>query len=242
MTRRSAAPLQTASPEAASPAPGRFFLCSYWPLVKTLGGRRAVEAYGLPPYANGMSRREPDFEHARPALTSSSRGRGFVPRLSVGDAVVFTTTKGRWGGGAGAHWRLVAVLEVTDRFGTHAEAAAWYQAAGLRPPGNLVVDGNPPLPAPLTLHHGRVHDGGWDAVCRERAAACGVVLACRTRLLGLYDPPAVTQDDWLAVFGGVPNTRTPPQISEAQFDRLLALTDARRAAPARPPRPARRAA
>ena len=26
-------------------------------------------------------------------------------------------------------------------------------------------------------------------------------------------------------FGGVPNTRTPPEITEAQFDRLLAVTE-----------------
>jgi len=205
----------------------RFFLCSYWPLVKTLGGRRAVQAYALAPFANGMSRREPDFEHPRPALTSSSRGRGFVPRLAVGDTVLYTTTKGRWGTGA-PHWRLVAVLEVVARFPTHAAAAADYAGRGLRPPGNVVVDGNPPLPVPLTLHHGRPHDGDWDAVCAARAAACPTVLACETRLLDLEDPPPLTQDDWLAVFGTVPNTRTPPVITEAQFDRLLALADARR--------------
>ena len=206
----------------------RYYLCSYWPLVKTMCGRPAVEAYALPPFANGMSRREPDFEHPVPALTSSSRGRGFVPRLWPGDTAVFTTTKGRWARGSEAHWRLVAVLEVERRFETHPQAAGWYAAAGMRPPGNLVVDGNPPLPVPLTLHHGRPHDDDWDAVCAARAADCGTVLACRTRLLDLHDPPPVTQDDWLAVFGAVPNTRTPPEISEAQFDRLLALADARR--------------
>ena len=209
---------------------GRYFLCSYWPLAKTLGGRRAVEAFALPPYANGMSRREPDFEHPLPALTSSSRGRGFVPRLAVGDTVLFTTTKGRWGGAPGraAHWRLVAVLEVVARFETHADAAPWYAARHLRPPGNLVVDGNPPLPVPLTLDYGRAGDGEWDAVCAARAADCGTVLACETRVLDLHDPPPVVTDDWLAVFGAVPNTRTPPEISEAQFDRLLALADSRR--------------
>ena len=221
-------------------APGRFFLCSYWPLAKTLGGRRAVAAYGLPPYANGMSRREPDFEHPAPALTSSSRGRGFVPRLAAGDTVVFITTKGRWGAPDGAlgpvapHWRLVGVLEAERRFETHAEAAAWYAARQMRPPGNLVVDGNPPLPVPLTLWHGRPQPapakagGDWDAVCAERAAACGVVLACRPRVLDLYAPPPVFQDDLVALFGVLPNTRTPPEISESQFDRLLTLADARR--------------
>lgn len=204
----------------------RFFLCSYWPLAKTLSGRRAVQAYGLPPYANGMSRREPDFEHPAPALTSSSRGRGFVPRLRPGDTVLFTTVKGRWGGAPGAHWRRVAVLDVAERFEGHDRAAAWYAGRSLRPPGNLVVPGNPPLPAPLTLHHGRA--GEWETVCAERAATCPTVLVCRTRLLDLWDPPPLVLDDWLAVFGTVPNTRTPPEISEAQFDRLLTLADAHR--------------
>ncbi|HEX8387011.1 MAG TPA: hypothetical protein VF576_12550, partial [Rubricoccaceae bacterium] len=171
---------------------GRFFLCSYWPLCKTLGGRRAVAAYGLPPFVNGMSRREPDFEHARPAITSSSRGRGFVPRLHVGDTVVYTTTKGRWDGGP-PHWRLVAVLEVAERYETHGDAAAGYAARGLAPPGNLVVPGNAPLPAPLTVHHGSPHDGGWDDVCRERAAEVGVVLACIPRFVDVFSPPAVTE-------------------------------------------------
>ena len=118
---------------------------------------------------------------------------------------------------------------MTERFETHADAAAWYAARGLRPPGNLVVDGNPPLPVPLTLHHGKAHDGDWDAVCLRRAAEVGTVLACETRVLDLTAPPPVLQDDWLALFGTVPNTRTPPEISEAQFDRLLAITDGRRA-------------
>jgi hypothetical protein len=209
--------------------PGRFFLCSYWPLCKTLGGRRAVAAYGLPPFVNGMSRREPDFEHARPAITSSSRGRGFVPRLHVGDTVVYTTTKGRWadesGNGGPPHWRLVAVLEVAERYETHAEAAAGYAARGLAPPGNLVVPGNAALPVPLTVHHGKAHDDEWDRVCRERAAETGAVLACVPRFVELFGPPVVTEALLVELFGCVPNTRTPPEIGEAQFDRLLALTE-----------------
>lgn len=207
----------------------RLYLCSYWPLGKTLGGRRAVVKYGLPPYVNGMSRREPDFEHAFPTITASSRGRNFAPRLQPGDTVVYTTTKGRWGppelGRVEPHWRLVAVLEVFKRFETHDEAAAWYRGQGLAVPGNCVVDGNPPLPTPLTLHHGAPHDGDWDAVCLARARDVGTVLACLPRYVELHDPPVVTQAMMLALFGTVPNTRTPPEITEAALDALLDLTD-----------------
>jgi len=207
------------------PPEPRVFLCSYWPLCKTVGGRRAALKYGLPPYVNGMSRREPDFEHPLPAITASSRGRNFAPRLRPGDTVVYTTTKGRWGEVAAPHWRLVAVLEVARRFETHAEAAAWYRAEGLPLPGNCVVDGNPPLPVPLTLHYGRPHDGAWDDVCVGRAAAVGTLLACEPRFVELHTPPAVTEQLLLALFGTVPNTRTPPEISDAALDRLLQLTE-----------------
>ena len=219
--------MPAASPGAAPIAP-RFFLCSYWPLCKTAGGRKAVVQHGLPPFVNGMSRREPDFEHARPAITASSRGRNFAPRLRPGDTVLYTTTKGRWASGLEPgprvpHWRLVAALEVEATFETHAAAAAHYAALGLRLPSTLVVDGNPPLPVPLTLHHGRLHDDAWDDVCVRRAAACGAVAVCRRAFAELADPPVVLPEHLLAVFGTVPNTRTPPEISEAQADRLVAL-------------------
>ena len=116
---------------AGMPDDARIFLCSYWPLCKTAGGRKAVLKYGLPPFVNGLSRREPDFEHPVPAITASSRGRNFAPRLRPGDTVVYTTTKGRWGEVRFPHWRLVAVLEVAERFETHTDAADWYRAQRL---------------------------------------------------------------------------------------------------------------
>lgn len=230
------APDARLSPEASGAAPAgasaaaepRFFLCSTWPLCKTAGGRKAVVAFGLPPFVNGMSRREPDLEHPRPAITASSRGRNFAPRLRPGDTVLYTTTKGRWGEVRRPHWRLLAALVVHATFATHEAAADDYRARGLRLPSNLVVDGNAPLPVPLTLHHGRLHTDDWDAVCRERAAASGAVAVCDAYDVDLHAPPVLTPEALLAVFGTVPNTRTPPEISAAQADRLrdLALAPA----------------
>ena len=207
----------------------RFLICSTWPLCKTAGGRRAVLAYALPPFVNGMSRREPDLEHPRPAITASSRGRNFAPRLRTGDTVLYTTTKGRWGEVRTPHWRLLGALVVEETFVTHEAAAADYRRRGLRLPSTLVVDGNAPLPVPLTLHHGRLHTDEWDAVCRERAAACGAVAACEPHAVDVHDPPVLTQETMLAVFGTVLNTRTPPEITEAQADRLLDLARPARA-------------
>ena len=62
-------------------------------------------------------------------------------------------------------------------------------------------------------------------MCRERAAETGVVLACRPRFVDLADPPVVTEALLVELFGAVPNTRTPPEIGEAAFDRLLTQTE-----------------
>ena len=43
----------------------------------------------------------------------------------------------------------------------------------------------------------------WDAVCRERAAACGAVAVCEAYAVDLFAPPVLTQDLMLAVFGTV---------------------------------------
>ena len=210
-------------PEDSGAAPPRFFLCSTWPLCKTAGGRQAVLKYVLPPFVNGMSRREPDLEHPRPAITASSRGRNFAPRLRPSDTVLYTTTKGRWGAVRAPHWRLLGALVVERTFASHERAAAHYRAGGLRLPSNLVVDGNAPLPVPLTLHHGRAHTDDWDAVCRARAAASGAVAVCAAHAVDLHRPPVLTPEVLMAVFGTVPNTRTPPEITEAQADRLWDL-------------------
>ena len=106
----------------------------------------------------------------------------------------------------------------TSTTSSHPEAAAWYAGAGMRPPGNLVVDGNPPLPVPLTLHHGRVHDGDWDAVCVERAADCATVLACETRhaQMGMAGP-----DVRIGEGGSCPAAAVVLGLSVSLYRRLL---------------------
>ncbi len=206
----------------------KIYLASYWPLVKTRAGRQAALKFGLPPFVNGMSRREPDFEHAWPAISASSRGRNFAPRLREGDTVVYITTKGLYGERPERHWRLVAVLEVARRFETHAAAARWYRAEGLPLPSNCVARGNPPVPLPFTMDHGKLADT-WDATCIHRAAEVGTLLACRPRYLRLRRPPPLFEEDFLRLFGRVPNTRTPPEITSRALDELLRLADERAA-------------
>ena len=209
-----------ATPDPLPVSEEKIYLCSYWPLIKNGAGRRAALKFGLPPFINGMSRREPDFENAFPAISASSRGRNFAPRLRVGDVVVYVTTKGRYLDCPAPHWRLVAVLEVAERFEAHEEAARWYRARRLPLPSNCVVDGNPPVPVPLTLHHGRLLDV-WDDVCVRRAGEVGTFLACRPRYVELHRPPVLREEHLLALFGRVPNTRTPPEITGAALDGLL---------------------
>ena len=44
----------------------RIYLSSFYPLICTNKGRKAVEEFNLPPYIDGSCRREPDFENEYP--------------------------------------------------------------------------------------------------------------------------------------------------------------------------------
>lgn len=213
--------------------PVRRFLATFRPLCATAAGRAAVERRGCPPFVDGSCRREPDFEATRPAITALSRGAQFAPRLRVGDHVAYVTTVGRYGEIEDDHWRLVALLRVAQRFETHADAAAWYTRSRIALPRNLVVPGN----APLAFEH---TDGGdadpdaetsraivkrWEEEHRARATAHGTVLVCDVLFRELADPPAITRAQWASWCGGVPRTRTPPEIRAPLWNRLARLAE-----------------
>jgi hypothetical protein len=95
------------------------YLVTCRPLIATRHGITAARRHGLPPFVDASCRREPDFENPRPSISAICRGRNFAPRLRVGDLAVYLTVKGRYPGLAEPHWRLVAVLEVVERFPSH---------------------------------------------------------------------------------------------------------------------------
>lgn len=196
------------------------YLNTFAPLACTADGLDASERYGLPPFIDGSIRREPDFEHARPAITCLCRGGKFAPRLVVGDVVAYMTIKAAYRS-ADRHRRLVALLEVTDRFDSHAEAADWYRSNGLNLPNNLMVAGNVahPLSHSHRRHHGCKRGCGsdshvaWDREYADRATRFGRVVTCQPRYVDTgWDASIIHDEDLQSVFGRMPGTENPGAI------------------------------
>lgn len=210
---------------------GAFYVNSFQPLVQTAEGREASVKHGLPPFIDGSIRREPDFEHPRPAITCLCRGGNFTPRLRVGDYVVYLTVKGGFGRGS-RHRRLVAILEVERILDSHPIAAEWYRAQGMLLPNNLMVPGNKANPI---SHSHRGNDeckpaatrksgcGGWDKGYQDRASKYPRVVACRPHYIETgWDARVIADADLQAVFGKVPGTRNPGKHDLELLSRLLA--------------------
>jgi hypothetical protein len=158
----------------------------------------------------------------------------FAPRLRIGDTVVYMTVKGRYEPERFAHWRLVAILRIVQRFESHKQAAAWYQDKGLSVPSNCMVEGNAPLPYDMTigvLPPNKFGDGlstdeilrKWDLGYKVRARKNGVFLACEADFLELNQPPIITEPAMWKIFGRTPPTLTPPSISESEYAALCTL-------------------
>lgn len=211
------------------------YLNSFKPLCINKRGRRAAERYDLPPFIDASIRREPDFESPFPSISALCRGAKFTPRLQEGDTVAYMTVRRRYEPERFAHWRLIAILRVHQRFESHKQAAAWYQDKGLPLPSNCMVESNEAVPYEMTsgaMPSNRFGDGlsadeivkRWDARYKLRARKNGVFLACEAEFLELSEPPVITEATMLQIFGRIPPTRNPPPISESEYVALRALT------------------
>ena len=200
------------------------FLVSYKPLVMNGRGKTAIRRFGFPPYVDHSCRREPDFESEFPSITAMCRRYNFAPRLNEWDVAVYITTKGKYSRDLERHWRLTAILRVIKRFKSHRRASKWYQNRGLELPSNCMVRANPPLGLDKTSNPDRLSRvQSWDALYWIRSREIGVFLVCRPLFLDLYDPPVVTEQMMYTAFGRVPGTRTPPKISDMEYQTFTTL-------------------
>jgi hypothetical protein len=220
---------------------GHCFLATFRPLIRSVGGRTAAQRYCLPPFIDGSCRREPDFESPFPSITALCRGGNFAPRLQVGDRVAYLTVKGKYAGDQAPGWRLVAVLRVSHRFLDHEEAAGWYRRQGCPVPSNCLVDENHPKPFELTNGDPpaevkqrvvaqldcRVAIRLWDATYRRRATKWPVFFATTAEFLELVRPPQLREADMVDLFGRVPATLNPPEITCDRLKRLVKLATKR---------------
>lgn len=212
------------------------FLCSFRPLCGNAAGRAAIVRGNLPPFIDGSCRREPDFQSNAPSISALCRSTKFAPRLWPSDRVAYITNQSIYGGEAG--WALVALLSIVKRFESHDAAAEWYRANGFTVPSNCIVPGNAPQPYHLTNQMppaavaARVsseadHERAvrlWDRTYAGRATECGVFLACKADFLELWNPPVLRRSDLLEIFGRVPGTQNPPEITSDHFRALAKRT------------------
>lgn len=210
-----------------------YFLCSFRPLAATWQGNEAATKNLLPPFIDGSCRREPDFQSKYPSISALCRSMKFAPRLRPNDHVAYISVKGRYEKEDG--WRLVALLQVVNRFESHAEAASWYQDQGLPIPSNCMVEDSKPQPyeytnqlppkqvaARITLSEDtKLAVRLWDATYAGRARECGVFLVCRAEYLELHAPPILRRSDFIEIFGRVPGTQNPPSISASAYRALM---------------------
>jgi len=190
-----------------------FFLNSYHPLCEFRKGREISMQTKTPPFVDNSIRREPDFQHRFPSISGLCRCDKLVGQVQERDFIAYVTVKS-----AGPR-RLVAILQVLHKMPNHSAAADWYRRKGLDLPSNCVVPGNPALPLthavpanPTTTHK------EWDALYRWRSEQYPSFLICWP--VGgpeLIDPPLVPEDMFGRPF---PNTRSPKQLTEAEFGKL----------------------
>ena len=199
-------------------------LASFCPLVWHRKGQEAISKYRIPPFVDYSCRREPDLMSSFPSITALCRKGKFAPYLQAGDTVIYITVKGNYFGIEQKHWRLVAILEVIHHFASHLEAGAWYESQGLPLPTNCITHVNPPLSLDLAppIKHYQTDLRKWDLAYQSRARQYGDFLICKPVFKELYEPPLITDDTMLKVFGKIPLTRNPPKISIEHYELLKA--------------------
>lgn len=203
-----------------------YFLNCYTPICTSKKGKEAASQYKIPPFADASCRREPDLEHKRPSITATCRCGQFVPRLEKGDMVVYVTKKGKYESRIHG-WRLIAILEVIEKFENHKQAKKWYEDNNYSLPSNCLVPGNPPLPEKET---GQIYGKkSWpfatsyeatESQYQARVKKVPVFIVTKPLAKELNNPITLTEKDMLKTFGRIPGMQNPPKITEKQFNEL----------------------
>lgn len=195
---------------------GKIFLNSYNPLCATKQGREASKFYNQPRFVDASNRREPNLEGNYGAISSLCRADLLISRLNIGDIIVYITKKGNYMEGISeAHWNLTAILEVIEECRNHKEAAEWFNKQGLPIPSNCIVEGN--LPLNKRIAGNKCND---EEVYRRRSTKFPSYYICKKLYVELNIPPIITEDKFENIFGKVPGTQNPKEITIEQFEEL----------------------
>jgi hypothetical protein len=110
----------------------KIFLNSYYPIICTSHGKKAVKHYlDLHKLEDGSIRREPDFNSLYPGISGLCRPRSMKDiGLKKGDIVIYKTNT--------THY-LTAILKVIKKLNSHQEAKEWYEKNEIRVPSNCIL-------------------------------------------------------------------------------------------------------
>lgn len=220
-------------------------LNSFRPLCMTEIGMRAVRDYGYPPFIDASCRREPDFQNEYPSITALCRQEKFAPILCPNDIVVYISVKGKWLTDFD-HYRLIAILVVTDKKQSHSAAAMWYRNKKIELPSNCMVNDNLPYEFHETAGNyekktdirkflcyenekqkqiGKRRIEIWNGEYLNKSKKWGDFVITKPIFIELNNPPILTDDDMKKIFGRVPNTRNPNKITKEELKELAKYAD-----------------
>lgn len=222
----------------------KMYLLSYRPICINALGVAAMEKYGFPPFVDNSCRREPDFENPFPSITSLCRKDKYVPRLSIGDVVVYMTVGSSKKPFMHGH-HLVAVLQVIEKLESHQLASEWYVKRKCPLPKNCIVTGNPPLQYDMTAggskkergmtireyqalsHEEKVKEGNkiirrWNGAYKLRANDVSDFVITEPIYVELYSP-IVIEKQLRDIFGGIPQTQRYKPLSYDECKALLEI-------------------
>jgi len=196
-------------------------LVTFQPICFKKKGLDAVQKFNFPPYIDGSCRREPDFENSFPSISALCRGNKFAPTLKKGDKAIYLSKKGNYNLGF-KHWKLVAILEVVERFETHEAAALWYSKQNLKLPNNCMVENSHHLSLEETSGFWGMDVNEWNNYYLEKSKSYPVFLACKSIYLELHNPLTITEEDMELIYGrSNPSTQNPPKLSTEQLNNFL---------------------
>ncbi len=222
---------------------GTIKLNSFRPLCKNKFGLEAIRKYNFPPFIDGSCRREPDFQNLFPSITSLCRQRQFAPHLQENDIIVYITVGGQFSPYKKGH-HLVAILQVEKVYKTHKLGESAYINIGLPIPSNCMVKDNLPYDFDKTtgnfknkiqlnkylsqtpqrkIKFGKTQISVWDNDYLKKSKSWECFVMTRPIYLNLKNPRLILRTDFDNIFGKLPNTRTPNNLSEKEFKELAKL-------------------
>ena len=144
----------------------------------------------------------------------------------MGDLVIYITKLGRYG--SNPHWKLIGILEVIDLVCNHEQALHYYTKIGLPVSQNIMCGATSPVPLDHThgisgynISNADAHFviKKWDAGYNYRALKYPAVAISQVwkDVIHLDNPPIINHGMMRSIFGRIPGTQNPPQLTEAEW-------------------------